>query len=418
MLGNIFRSRRSTATSPQFQIGPTTGHFQPSAPRPPSKLLTKLKKLIRSGSSSKKDANVASHNSNKGGRKSTRFERAVDNRAPSPFKAIDHEAPRTQSIGSYRYPGRNSPPTQDFTETGVPSTTVFLPPFSSFPLNPSSAPHPPTTHTSPLCQQPVQTTPNGLDIRVVRSYLAELENDEAQTTEIKLSKQPKPVVVHTAPFVQSHSAEVHWYQPADGQLLPAATASAERKKTPKDEGSKWSNTSRDLQERKLYWAKRVMEYRGSQAQFRKAEDQDQVQPPRQPHARHSSKPSQDSNMAVENVPLMRWGSSSMTRELPRWSGQGVHPLFASQGQGPNAWPIERSNDERSLVQAHTAQSTPGAARTPLGLLNQNVELHSAAPVANQADDDEADDASCSSYDHALQTSAPRPSLWFGQNRLP
>lgn len=281
---------------------------------------------------------------------------------------------------------------------------------------------------------------------------------------IKVSKQSKPVVVHTAPSVQAHSAEIHWCQPADGQHSPAAKAPRESNKTQKVERSKWSSTSQDLEQRKLYWAKRVMEYRG-QAQFCKAEDQDQVQPDlmqaalarsravhpaintphsplvqeelaeqahvltpsqetrrnRQPHARHSSKPSQDSNMAVENEPIFRRDGLSIERESPRWSSQGVHPTIGSEAQGPNPRPIEKSNDERSLLQAHAAQPTRETARTPLGLLDQ---LNGGAPVSNQAavavaddDDDDADDSSTSSYDHAVQKSAPRPSLWFGQNNF-
>lgn len=254
------------------------------------------------------------------------FPQAVD-RVPTPFTALDHEAPRTQSTRPYQYLGPNSSSNHDFFEIGSPSTTVFLPP----PSNPSSAPHPSTTHPSPLRQQPVSTSQNGVDILVAKRYLAELENIEQDPLcQIKSSRQPKPVVVHTAPFVQSYSAEIAWYQPADGQLLAAANAPAERTKTPKVEGSKWSNASRDLQQEKLYWAKRVMEYR-------------------QPHARHSSHPSQDSNMAVENEPIFRPDRLS---------------------------------------------------------------------VSNQAATDaDADDASSPSADHAIQPSAPKPSLWLGQNKF-
>ncbi|KAG8942955.1 hypothetical protein FRC00_011489 [Tulasnella sp. 408] len=299
MLGNIFRSRRSAATpSPQFQIDPTLSRPTPS--KPPSKLLTKLKELknvIRSGTSSKKGANGANHKSKKEGHISTRFDEVVDHRAPTPFTALDYEAPRTQSIRPYHYLGPNSSSTCDILETSAPSATVFLPPPSSF-LNPSSAPHLPTKQPSPLCQQQAPTSQNGVDILVAKRYLAELEDIEKDPLrQMKLSKQPKPVVVRTAPFVQSYSAEIAWCQPPDSQLGPAANAPAEMKKTPKVEGSKWSKASLDLQEEKLYWAKRMMEYH-------------------QPHARHSSKPSQDSNMAVENEPISRPDRLSVPNQAP------------------------------------------------------------------------------------------------------
>ncbi|KAG8897324.1 hypothetical protein FRC00_004465, partial [Tulasnella sp. 408] len=331
----------------------------------------------------------------------------------------------------------------------------------------ASAPLAPTTPAPPLRRRPVTAFQNVAEIQVLKSPLAVLGNfeqvplsEEEQEVRVKNSNQPKRVVLNAAPFVQSYSAEVDWCQNADGHVLPATSAPEERKKRPKVERSKWSNASEDLLERKLYWAKRVAEYRGSQAQFCNVEGgQNQVQPeatqaastrtttlnpatntPRSPffggdlpeqahghgrsrgihrnrqsHTRHSSKPSQDSNVAVENEPIFRRDGLYTARESPRWSGQGVYSTIGTQVQDSNPWPTGKSSDGRSFLQANTAQPTRETARTPLGPLNQ---LNGRAPVSTQAtaaDDDDTDDASSSSYGHATQTSALEPSFWLGLN---
>ncbi|KAG8892877.1 hypothetical protein FRC00_011363, partial [Tulasnella sp. 408] len=156
MLGKIFRPRRSTTTpSPEFETGPTRA--QPTAPKSPPKLLTKLKQLKK----------VIPLN--------LLTKKALADLAPNAVLALDHEYKGTPPTHRHQSLSTISPSIANIPRTASPTTNMPRPPPSNFPSNYHSASLAPVHHVSPSHQQPAPISYVGTEVFAAKSCLAELE---------------------------------------------------------------------------------------------------------------------------------------------------------------------------------------------------------------------------------------------------
>ncbi|KAG9042660.1 hypothetical protein FS837_010587 [Tulasnella sp. UAMH 9824] len=277
MLGNIFRPRRSTAVaSPAFQTEPTTA--KPTAPKAPSKLLTKLKelkKVIRSNPLTKKGSKAAHENSKKGSHKLTSSNETLADGTPTTRTALDHEYRKVPPVPHPHNLGPITPSFNALPGTTNPIVAPFLAPAPNFPINYLSAPLAPAHHVLPRHQQLVPIPHVEAEVLAARSPLAALAaferdfpGDGMEEIKVKLSKQPQRAVIHTAPVVRSYSAEIYPHYPTEGQFVPASNVLPKLRTAGPEEHNNRRDPSRVLQQGRQNCKNGAMDFNERLARYR------------------------------------------------------------------------------------------------------------------------------------------------------